>query len=66
MEKWIQGAIKHPWALRKSLWVKKWEKIEKEDLSEIIKAKIWERIDWEKVTAKLKKRAVLARTLSKF
>lgn len=55
MEKWISGAIKKPGALRKSLGVKKGEKIPAKKLSKAIYS--------ENPTTK--KRAVLAKTLSK-
>lgn len=54
-EKWIQGAIKHPGALRKTLKVKKGEKIPESKLKKAEHSK-------NKTTAK---RAHLAETLKK-
>lgn len=54
-EKFIQKAIKHPGALRKSLHVKEGENIPKEKLKKAEQSK----------NPTLKKRAVLAETLSK-
>ncbi len=53
-KKWIQGAIKKPGALRKSLGVKKGEKIPKKKLEAAAKK-----------GGKMGKRARLAETLSK-
>lgn len=52
---WIAGAIKHPGALRKSLHVKKGEKIPESKLKKAEHSK----------NPKLKKRAHLAETLKK-
>jgi hypothetical protein len=54
-KKWIQGAIKHPGALRESLDVKKGEKIPEAKLKKAEKSK-------NKTTAR---RAKLAETLKK-
>ena len=54
-KKWIAGAIKHPGALRKSLKVKKGEKIPASKLKKAEHSK----------NPKLRKRAVLAETLKK-
>lgn len=54
-EKWIQGAIKKPGALRKSLHVKKGEKISEATLKKAEHSK----------NPKTRKRAVLAETLKK-
>lgn len=54
-EKWIQGAIKHPGALRKELNVKKGEKISEKKLEKAEHSK----------NPKLRKRAQLAETLKK-
>lgn len=54
-EKWIQKAIKKPGALRKSLHVKKGEKIPEEKLKKAEHSK----------NSKTRKRAVLAETLKK-
>jgi hypothetical protein len=54
-EKWIQGAIKKPGALRKELKVKKGEKIPEKKLEKAEHSK----------NPKLRKRAVLAETLKK-
>lgn len=54
-EKWIQGAIKHPGALRKSLHVKKGEKIPESKLEKAEHSK----------NPTLAKRARLAETLKK-
>lgn len=54
-EKWIQGAIKKPGALRKALGVKKGEDIPESKLKKAEKSK----------NPKLRKRAVLAETLKK-
>ena len=51
-EDWIKGAIKKPGSLRKSLGVKKGEKISAEELAKAAKSK-----------GKLGKRARLAQTL---
>lgn len=64
-KKWIQGAIKKPWALRKALGVKKGKKVPKGEINKIAKAKVGTKVDGKKVTSKLKKRADLAKTLSK-
>ena len=53
---WIAGAIKKPGALRKSLGVKKGEKIPEKKLEKAEKSK----------NPKTRKRAVLAETLRKF
>lgn len=53
---WIAGAIKKPGALRKSLGVKKGEKIPAKALKKAEKSK----------NPKTRKRAILAETLSKF
>lgn len=55
VEKWIQGAIKKPGALRKSLGVKKGEKIPEAKLKKAEHSK----------NPTTKKRAVLAETLRK-
>lgn len=55
-EYFIQSAIKHPGALRKSLKVKKGEKIPEAKLEKATHSK----------NPKLKKRAILAETLRKF
>lgn len=55
VKKWIQGAIKHPGALHKSLHVKAGEKI---PVSKIKKAE-------HSKNPTLRKRAVLAETLKK-
>lgn len=55
MANWIAGAIKKPGALRKSLGVKKGEKIPAKKLEKAEKSK----------NPTMKKRAVLAKTLSK-
>lgn len=54
-KKWIQGAIKHPGALKKSLGVKKGEKIPTSELKAAEHSK----------NPTTKKRAVLAETLKK-
>lgn len=54
-DKWIQGAIKKPGALRKALGVKKGEDIPESKLKKAEKSK----------NPKLRKRAVLAETLKK-
>lgn len=54
-EKWIQKAIKKPGALRKSLHVKKGEKIPASKLKKAEHSK----------NPKLRKRAILAETLKK-
>lgn len=54
-DKWIQGAIKHPGALRKSLHVKKGEKILASKLKK----------DEHSKNPTTRKRAVLAETLKK-
>ncbi len=54
-EKWIAGAIKKPGALRKSLGVKKGEKIPEKALIKAEKSK----------NPKTRKRAILAETLKK-
>jgi len=54
-EKWIQGAIKKPGSLRKSLHVKEGEKIPESKLKKAEHSK----------NPKTKKRAVLAETLKK-
>lgn len=54
-DKWIAGAIKKPGALRKSLGVKKGEKIPEKSLKKAEKSK----------NPKTRKRAVLAETLKK-
>lgn len=54
-EKWIQGAIKKPGALRKELKVKKDEKIPEAKLEKATHSK----------NAILKKRAIFAETLKK-
>lgn len=54
-EKWIQKAIKHPGALRKSLYVKEGEKIPEAKLKKAEHSK----------NPKTKKRAELAETLKK-
>ena len=54
-EKWISGAIKHPGALHKSLYVKKGEKIPESKLKKAEHSK----------NPKLAKRARLAETLKK-
>lgn len=54
-EKWIQGAIKHPGALHKSLGVPKGEKIPAEKLNKAAHSE----------NPTLRKRAVLAKTLKK-
>ena len=53
-EKWIKKAIKHPGALRKELKVKAGQKIPEKKLAKAAKSK----------NPKLRKRAVLAETLS--
>lgn len=53
-KKWIQGAIKHPGALRKELGVKEGEKIPAKKLAKAAKA-----------PGKLGQRARLAQTLGK-
>jgi len=55
-ENWIAGAIEKPGTLRKSLGVKKGEKIPEKALKKAEKSK----------NPKTRKRAVLAETLSKF
>jgi len=55
VEKWIQGAIKHPGALRKALKVKKGDKIPAKKLSKAEHSK----------NPTTRKRAVLAETLRK-
>lgn len=54
-KKWISGAIKHPGSLRKSLHVKEGEKIPEKKLEKAEHSK----------NPKLRKRAVLAKTLKK-
>jgi len=54
-EKWIQKAISKPGALRKSLHVKKGEKIPEKKLEKAEHSK----------NPKLRKRAILAKTLKK-
>jgi hypothetical protein len=54
-EKWIQGAIKHPGALRKTLGIKKGKKIPEGKLKKAEHSK----------NPKTRKRAVLAETLKK-
>ncbi len=54
-KKWIQGAIKHPGSLRKSLHVKEGEKI---PVSKLKKAE-------HSKNPKIKRRAILAETLKK-
>lgn len=54
-EKWIQKAIKKPGALRKSLHVKKGENIPEKKLEKAEHSK----------NPKIKKRAILAKTLRK-
>jgi hypothetical protein len=54
-KKWIQGAIKHPGALRKSLHVKEGQKIPAAKLAKAAHSK----------NPKTRKRAVLAKTLKK-
>jgi hypothetical protein len=54
-DNWIQGAIKHPGALRKSLKVKKGEKIPEKKLKAA-----------EKKPGKIGQRARLAETLKSF
>lgn len=54
-DKWIQGAIKKPGALRKTLGAKKGEKIPEKKLEKAEHSK----------NPKTKKRAVLAETLKK-
>lgn len=54
-DKWIQGAIKHPGALRKTLKVKKGEKIPEEKLKKAERSK----------NPKTARRARLAETLKK-
>jgi len=53
---WIAGAIKKPGALKKELGVKKGEKIPAKKLKKAAKSK----------SPTLRKRAILAETLSKF
>jgi len=55
MAKWIQKAIKHPGALHRSLGVPKGEKIPQNVLAKATKSK----------SLALKRRAILAMTLSK-
>ena len=55
VKKWIQGAIKHPGALRKTLGVKKGEKIPASKLKKAEHSK----------NPTTRKRAVLAETLKK-
>lgn len=55
MKKWIQSAIKEPGSLRKTLKVKKGEKIPDKKLDKAAHSK----------NPKTKKRAVLAKTLKK-
>jgi hypothetical protein len=62
----ISSAVKHPGALRKQLWTKPWKKISVKLLGKVAKAGIWSKVAGKKVTGKLKKRAVLAKTLSTF
>ena len=67
-KKWIAGAIKKPGALRATLGVKKGKKIPKGKLSKIARAKVGKTVKLngkKRVTGKLKKRAVLARTLAR-
>lgn len=67
--RFIQRAIKRPGALRRALGIKKGRKIPSSVLSKIARAKIGKRISVDgkiTVTRKLKKRAVLARTLRRF
>ncbi|HXK00712.1 MAG TPA: hypothetical protein VNF93_02360 [Buchnera sp. (in: enterobacteria)] len=54
-KKWIQSAIKHPGSLRKTLKVKKGEKIPE---SKLVKAE-------HSKNTKTRKRAILAKTLRK-
>jgi hypothetical protein len=54
-KKWIKSAIKHPGSLRKSLHVKKGDKIPEKKLVKAEHSK----------NTKTKKRAILARTLRK-
>lgn len=54
-KKWIQSAIKHPGALRKTLKVKKGEKIPESKLNKAEHSK----------NPKTRKRAALAKTLNK-
>ncbi len=54
-KKWIQGAIKHPGALRKSLHIKEGEKIPEKKLEKAEHSK----------SPTMRKRAVLAETLKK-
>jgi len=66
---WISGAIKKKGALRSQLGIKEGEKIPKSLLRRISKAKVGTKISFRgksiTVTAKLKKRAVLAMSLGK-
>ena len=59
---WIQGAIKKPGALRKTLKVKKGESIPKGELKKAAKG---EKIDGKKPSKKTQQRARLAETLGK-
>ena len=62
----IQKAIKKPGALRAQLGVKEGSTIPKSTLNKIANAKVGDTVAGRKVTAQLKRRAVLARTMSKF
>jgi hypothetical protein len=55
-QNWIQSAIKKPGALRKSMGVKKGQKISDEDLDKAARAK----------SSKMRKRASLEKTLRGF
>lgn len=55
-KKWIQGAIKHPGSLRRSLKAKKGKNISSKRLTKATRSK----------NLSLKRKAVLARTLRKF
>ena len=56
MSNWIQKAIKHPGALHKQLGIASGDKIPAKKLSSAAKSK----------DSTMKKRAILAKTLSKF
>lgn len=62
-KKWIQEAKISKWALHKQLWIPEDKKIPKSLIEKLANADIWDTVEWHKVTALLKRRAVLARTL---
>ena len=67
-QRWIQKAIKSPGALRRLLRIKAGQKIPQAVLQRLAEAEIGEKVRADgtvKVTPRLKKRVVLARTLRK-